>query len=362
MESINEIVQKSYGFASRIHFKAIKRSIFEEISDCFYRENFHSDILRVFISYEEVYKRLLIWVGSKLQIAPSDYDGCTIKRESDRIDIQIISKNGKRCIIIENKSNGANDMPRQLIRYNERKNMQGIQVDAIIYLNKDGLKEPSFDDWTQKEIDEIRQKLIVTQLVGPESITNHLIDPVINETSDIRVSALAHEIKILFKRIVLKDTNTMEMNEFDKYVKSEKNYIKLKEIVDKFNELPSVWARNCKTSIESKSYDCQILKQVFLWRENYVAIDFQVGKDVIAIDVVFQIDKIDISMTDRKDQNLCRKLLDEMGLSFPFPKEMIGDRYRIVIEGENVFDDEFVYGHINRIVKSMYEFLKIKVA
>ena len=105
-------------------------NIFELISDIYYRENFHSDIIAQLLRNEIILKNFLDFIG----VDKSKYENCEVEREESKIDILIKTK--KNCIIVENKLNWAKDMPEQLFRYyNECKNNKKLEVDKVVYLS-----------------------------------------------------------------------------------------------------------------------------------------------------------------------------------------------------------------------------------
>ena len=125
-------------------------NIFELISDIYYRENFHSDIIAQLLRNEIILKNFLDFIG----VDKSKYENCEVEREESKIDILI--KTEKNCIIVENKLNWAKDMPEQLFRYyNECKNNKKLEVDKIVYLSPNSWKQPE-----EQSIKEIPKELI----------------------------------------------------------------------------------------------------------------------------------------------------------------------------------------------------------
>ena len=148
-------------------------NIFKVISDTYYKENFHSDILAFLLmpyrSPERSFPYLSEFISYlkkhfSIEIDPSNYKTFEVSRESDRIDVLVFGKSGKanvsHSIIIENKINNAADMDDQLPRY-VRKVQERSQVDAIIYLTKNELKNPDESKWTSVRPEEFRQKVTV---------------------------------------------------------------------------------------------------------------------------------------------------------------------------------------------------------
>ncbi len=89
---------------------------FAIVSDVFYRENFHSDILRVLIDpkteHNEGDKYLRLFLdflrSHDVPLSESAYTNASVIREEGRIDILIKTDNSpKKAIIIENKINNA---------------------------------------------------------------------------------------------------------------------------------------------------------------------------------------------------------------------------------------------------------------
>ncbi|WP_059370407.1 PD-(D/E)XK nuclease family protein [Treponema endosymbiont of Eucomonympha sp.] len=109
------------------------KSVFKEISDYFYRENYHSDILAYYLQFEVVKKYFFEWINKNIEnkIIFEEYNNGEIVREQDRIDILLYNNYQDRAIIIENKSNNANDQFNQLFRYYKVLSNRKIKVDAI---------------------------------------------------------------------------------------------------------------------------------------------------------------------------------------------------------------------------------------
>ena len=138
---------------------------FSLVSDYYYRETFHSDIigsildpqsphgegsvfLRLFIEFlAEEAERTLKEPGAKLSPdVPRCLRGLVIdestrvEREKGKIDIKITASNG--TVIVENKIYDAPDMPRQLPRYVDLCREWNEKVVAVVYLTAAGEKEP----------------------------------------------------------------------------------------------------------------------------------------------------------------------------------------------------------------------------
>ncbi len=134
-----------------------KFNLFHVISDLYYRENFHSDMIAFFLDpyanhgYKDLmlYNFIVLLNRSGFDIDATLYRDATVVREKEaRIDILIKSELNKHAIIIENKINNAGDMPRQLPRYYDYV-VKNYKLDAIVYLPLDNNKSPDTDGWTE---------------------------------------------------------------------------------------------------------------------------------------------------------------------------------------------------------------------
>jgi hypothetical protein len=143
-------------------------NIFNLISDKYYYENLHSDIIAVFLdstgehnegnNFLKVFIQLLQRLNSSLGINLEDFNNALVERENFRIDILIKDAKTQKAIIIENKINNASDTYRQLPTY---VNYLGkMNVVAIVYLPLDPNKLPDKTGWTVEEENFINSKLI----------------------------------------------------------------------------------------------------------------------------------------------------------------------------------------------------------
>ncbi|HAN37313.1 MAG TPA: hypothetical protein DCQ29_00290 [Chitinophagaceae bacterium] len=116
------------------------------------KENFHSDIISVLLNPNGLHKGsstfLHVFIDYlckhyQFNINKANYEHATVHREfsdiASRIDICIEGKG--HAIIIENKMNNAPDAEMQIERYYELITKRNLEVDAIIYLTLDGIKQ-----------------------------------------------------------------------------------------------------------------------------------------------------------------------------------------------------------------------------
>ena len=208
-------------------------NIFELISDIYYRENFHSDIIAQLFKNEIILKNFLKFIG----VDESAYKNAEVEREESKIDILI--KTEKNCIIVENKLNWAKDMPEQLFRYySECKNNKKLEVDKIVYLSPNSSKMP--EDYSVKEI----PKELIKTIIGYDGENNDFYTMVLekslkemnNNEPKEWLLLLEHYLKILRLTGETKmDKLTKEF--YDKIVNDGKEYEKIKLIATMYNDL-----------------------------------------------------------------------------------------------------------------------------
>ena len=230
----NDMLQRYREYIKKNNFEeSYPFNIFELISDIYYRENFHSDIIAQLFKNEIILKNFLKFIGAN----ESAYKNAEVEREESKIDILI--KTEKNCIIVENKLNWAKDMPEQLFRYySECKNNKKLEVDKIVYLSPNSSKMP--EDYSVKEI----PKELIKTTVGYDGENNDFYTMVLekslkemnNNEPKEWLLLLEHYLKILRLTGETKmDKLTKEF--YDKIVNDGKEYEKIKLIATMYNDL-----------------------------------------------------------------------------------------------------------------------------
>lgn len=152
---------------------------FKLVSDFYYRETFHTDILLELLkpdgSHKEGNRFLDLFiealnntkkmVDSDKKINLEDYVDAKVTTkeygtQESKMDIVIVSKDEKHCIIIENKLNNARDMERQIPRYYDVMHNNSKEVDGIVYIPLDETKQPDKSKWFDED------KKNVNHLIG----------------------------------------------------------------------------------------------------------------------------------------------------------------------------------------------------
>ena len=155
-------------------------NFFESISDKWYRENFHSDILYTILNPDtkEIGRKFFMEEFVKFLNIEDRFDcnkDCEVIKEcptgfiswKDNNEdetgqegyIDLLIKNDTQAIIIENKIHYAPDMENQLVRYMKYVDEElCIKEYTVVYLTLTGDKEPPLDSYS-KDFDEYAKKL-----------------------------------------------------------------------------------------------------------------------------------------------------------------------------------------------------------
>ena len=226
-------------------------NIFELISDTYYRENFHSDIIAQLLRNEIILKNFLDFIG----VDKSKYENYEVEREESKIDILI--KTEKNCIIFENKLNWAKDMPEQLFRYyNECKNNKKLEVDKIVYLSPNSWKQPE-----EQSIKEIPKELIKT-IIGYDGENNDFYTMVLQKSLEEMNNKEPKEWHLLLEHYlkILRQTGETKMDKltkefYDKIVNDGKEYEKIELIATMYNDLIKTRINNLASTFSGENYN-----------------------------------------------------------------------------------------------------------
>jgi hypothetical protein len=223
-------------------------NVFTLISDLYYRENFHSDIMFEFLNTKgchgqgDKYLKLFL---SMLNINEKYFTNPIVTKEhhtdsNRRIDILIADEQSRKAVIIENKINGAVDMPRQLPDYYKYIVGEGFEVLSIVYIPLCYNKEPDKSDWTEQEI-QIIYKLLQVIPAYSDTESNMCKDwliPSIEQTNDSpEVKAILQQYISLIKLLNQKMDQKV-MKEFYHYYSDAENKNRISKIVDMVADIP----------------------------------------------------------------------------------------------------------------------------
>ena len=206
-------------------------NVFYLISDYYYRETFHGDILYALLSPQEkhgggnLFVELFIdMINEKKKLVDKkNYSTVTVKREfgtndgndAGRIDLLIVGEDN-HYIVVENKLNNASDTYRQLPKY--RKDLEETKhytIDAFVYIPLNPYKRPDTFDWSEDEKKAIDNKLVVIPAYeeGKTNLIDNWLSPAEkNKTSNDDARFIIKHYKELLKNLTIDvmDTNMLE--------------------------------------------------------------------------------------------------------------------------------------------------------
>lgn len=227
-------------------------NVFSLVSDIYYRENFHSDIIRFFLDTKESHGQGSLFLEQFIkmlqqagrQIDFQDYQDATAIREEGKIDILIKSDNSKHAIIIENKMNDAGDMPRQLPRYFDYIS-PNYQIDSIVYLPLDFSKSPDMFDWTENDKANVCPLLNIIPAYDKSRINlvDYWLKPVQALTNDIDVLSTLRQYSKLIKLLNANAMDVVILEKFYNEIKDGRNMKTAQSIRNMLNEIPQYLAR-----------------------------------------------------------------------------------------------------------------------
>ncbi|MDO6994994.1 hypothetical protein Q5M87_13350 [Brachyspira innocens] len=256
-------------------------NIFELISDTYYKENFHSDIIAKLLEHETVLKHFLDFINiDASKYLNNDY---SVVREKNKIDILIKTNTDTNCIIIENKLRWAKDMNEQLSRYYNNCLENNLEVDKIVYLSPDILKQPTSQ--SIKDIPKEKIKIIYGYDGEDEDfytkvIENSLNDFIENNEAKEWILLADHYLKILRETGVTK-MDKLTQDFYNEIINNTDEYEKIKLIVDMYNNLIVTRINNLVSKFQGDNYKNECFYRDFESKKrglNY-AIDIYLDND-----------------------------------------------------------------------------------
>lgn len=227
-------------------------NVFTLSSDVYYRENFHSDIIKAFLDPNEKHyektKYLYLFIKlinkfGKKQIDKFDFENAKVIRERDNIDILILDEKSNKAIIIENKINNAIDQKRQLPRYFHTVK-EFYAIESIVYLTINSTKRPETNDWTKEEIQQIDEILVVIPSID-KTYPNLFYDwivPSIIESKNSEGMFLLQQYGNLIKHLNSQIMDTVIVEKFYNTLKEDQNLKTSISIRNMLNDLPTYMA------------------------------------------------------------------------------------------------------------------------
>lgn len=236
------------------HSEQNRFNLFHVISNLYYRENFHSDVIAFFLdpNANHGYKSLMLdsfisllnRIGCDIDMV-NYRDAIVVREKENKIDILIKSESNKRAIIIENKINNAGDMPRQLPRYYDYVTGK-FTLDAIVYLTLDYNKYPNMDDWTQEDKEHIIPLLKIIPAYDNMHKANIAEDWLLKTLPQIDNLDVLSSIRQYSDLIISLNNNNMDsivLEKFYKELQQADNLQTAQSIRNMLNDMPTYLAQ-----------------------------------------------------------------------------------------------------------------------
>jgi len=376
MENITETFEQFEKLISKTHeiIKICNNSnydnIFTSISDTFYHENFHSDILCYILKNDDAKKEFVKWINQalNLKINFDIYKGGEVQREEKHRDITLYSKNKKNVIIVESKSNGANDRDKQILGYIEtleKCETNKINVDVVLYINKYSYKEPEHHNWNE-QYNKYKNKILIATLLDKNSIAQ-LLDNIISNTNDKKIIGISLELKDLFSLIV-KGKMREEMSKIRDIINASpirKYFLEFLKYEDNFAYL----FENEYFSDICAFKDDYNLNEIDRWDDkgrNVIYIDFMKDNVLISIDIDFKKtlysisvipssreekkNKENIDVNNKKVENLIKKY----NIEYTSLRNKTSERQRFcLIKKQSAFEKEELLYNLKKILDTL---------
>lgn len=218
-------------------------NIFYLISDYYYRETFHGDIIAALLSPEEKHNAGNLYLKLFLEMVNHElnktgkglyvpfYDTAIVKREMGtndgelrgRIDLFIEGKYN-HCIVVENKLNNAPDTPQQLPKYYNDLKKKGYTVDAFVYMPLDPSKKPYDNDW-KDEKNYINEHLVIIPAYSKEGVNliKNWLEPAVEKSNSESLEEAKFVLKQYIKLLNNLTIDIMDNEEIIKILVDENN-------------------------------------------------------------------------------------------------------------------------------------------
>lgn len=346
-------------------------NIFEMVSDIYYRENMHSDVLQALLATnsthgeKDKYLRLFIELLRKQAKDKIDFElqhiDIVVSREEGRRDITI--QNHKQAIIIENKINDAGDTTNQIPTYYYQLKNNKIDVVAIVYLTLSQGKEPDRTTWRiENESDrlDIEQKLICIRTF--DGTTNDLISgwltPCIHATTDQNNIAVLKQYKAILQNLSKNLLDMDYMEEFVKQLNEEVNFKAALDIKENIEKLPTYIGLKFKNYFSSEER-YKPFKGIRMYNLIPYFDGFEVNGNWFNTDVIFSLDKCEIDFSVRNKeimytQEIPEKVLKAIGMESEFVWNNNG-RFVHVINENIIKGEKLAIAFVEKFLKQLID-------
>lgn len=279
MEKIKELLSRLAPLIKENAEKQGKRmetgfNLFYLISNHYYRETFHSDIIAALLSPIEKHEKGNLYLDLFLDMIGVDkkpYNSAKVYKEygtndgtlGGRIDIFIEGEN-KHCVVIENKLNNAGDTYRQLPKYYHYLNNNKYTIDKFVYLPLNPYKTPDKTDWTDEEREYIDSKLIILPafLEGESNLINNWLKVAEKKTENEDARVIIKQYITVLNNLTTNIMSATTLESFYKELIKGDNLETALSVRDMLNDLPEYMA---KRIVDKYKSDYKPFEKVFLY-------------------------------------------------------------------------------------------------
>ena len=291
MDKIKELLSRLAPIIKESEEKQGKRmetgfNLFYLISDHYYRETFHSDIIAAILSPKgkhgggNLYLDLFL---DMIEVDKSNYQDAEVYKENGtndgtlggRIDIFIEGENN-HCVVIENKLNNAGDTYRQLPKYYKYLKKKKCIIDKFVYLPLNPYKTPDKSDWSDEERKKIDEKLIIIPAYqeGRKNLINNWLEIAEKETKTENEDAkvIIKQYRTVLKNLTIDIMSITTMKDFYNILLEGDNLKEIVSIRKMLDGLPHYLASRIVGEYGTK---CHPFDHMWIWPQN------QNGKDAV---------------------------------------------------------------------------------
>lgn len=278
-------------------------NIFRIISDLYYREKFHSDIIWSFLDPDGKHGEGNLFLNAFIDMLNGvpDRNACISKynyidasvlkefgfrfnNESGAIDILIKSESSKHCIIIENKINNASDTKRQLPKYYDCMTGQGFEVDAIVYIPLAEDKCPDQSSWIEGDIVHINEILYILPAysISHLNLVDNWLKPCSMLSSKLDCISVLRQYGELIMNLSNKNMDNLILEQlYDYFLKNDENHNVAISLRDMVSMMPTYMADRLCNEFKKNQGDYRVWK----YKDNFCGILFQNGEIQYKIDI-----------------------------------------------------------------------------
>ena len=281
MDKIKELLSRLAPIIKEREEKQGKRmetgfNLFYLISDHYYRETFHSDIIAALLSPKEKHGGGNLYLNLFLDmigVDKSNYQDDIVHKEygtndgtlGGRIDIFIEGENN-HCVVVENKLNDAGDTYRQLPKYYQYLKKKKYIIDKFVYLPLNPYKTPDKSDWSDEERKNIDDKLIIIPAYqeGRKNLIDNWLEIAEEETKTKNEDAkvIIKQYRTVLHNLTIDIMSTTTLDSFYCELLKDDNLETVLYIRKMLDELPNYLASRIQEKYGAKCYP---FSHIWIW-------------------------------------------------------------------------------------------------